>query len=205
MSRVLDNQAAVAISGGSTESGHPAGIVPAKTPLAEAKVLLNAVFPPEEYSASISAGLILSASSPQGVAALTSEPSGPSMPYFLEGATLAQAKASQELVALQTVVQAKETAVSLAWGARRGAPALTSPTGEELPRRGWGDAFLNFPESEMWKTDSGIAGGGSGRAEWNAWHGSVSGLVEGMTGVLAGLVDSALVLRSALEAHLESR
>ncbi|CAN0327693.1 unnamed protein product, partial [Ectocarpus fasciculatus] len=42
-------------------------------------------------------------------------------------------------------------------------------------------------------------------AEWETWRKSASGLVEGTEGVLAGVVDAAPSLRSALESHLETR
>lgn len=170
-----------------------------KTSLSEARALLNAVSLP-----SSNGGVI------NGVMSVKLAFAGTAVP-LLEGMALVQAKASPELVALQDAVNAKDDAAALAWGARRGVPGVDRMAGagdvglDETGRRGWGDAFASFPIDEMWKHEGSGTGGGSGRAEWNAWHGSISGLVEGMNGVLAGLVDAAPSLRSALEGYLEMR
>lgn len=169
------------------------------TPLSEARALLYAVFPPNGHVATPGSAL------PGALYASTAGAGAGSVAFALEGAALSQAKTSAELSALQAAVQDKENAVALAWGARRGPPKVDSSSGGEMSRPGWGDAFAAFPVSEMWKQDGGITGSGSGRAEWVAWHGSVTSLVEGMKGVLIGLVGAAPTLSSSLEGYIEMR
>ncbi|CAM9364344.1 unnamed protein product, partial [Ectocarpus sp. 12 AP-2014] len=119
----------------------------------------------------------------------------------LEGAALATAAASAEFAALREAVAAKDAAATMAWK-WRDAPTSGSGGG------GWGRAFP-APPSTTWKEAVAVATGGGQRrhvvAEWETWRKSASGLVEGMEGVLAGVVDAAPSLRSALESQLQAR
>lgn len=122
----------------------------------------------------------------------------------LEGAALKQAASSVELFALRAAVTAKDAAVTLAWGGRSGGGVSG----------GWGSAFAIAPPTS-WKEavtigrEGGAVEAETGRVllkqQWEAWRASVSSLVEGMEGVLAGVVAAAPSLRSSLEHHLEMR
>lgn len=156
----------------------------AKVTLAEGHNLLNAVS--------------------QGRGSLDSSGSGGSSGVpVLEGTALAQAAASHELAVLNAVVLSKDAAVRLAWGGRKGG------VGGSGGRGGWGSAFPAAPLT-TWREAVAIGGGGGdggggARQRWNSWHSSVTGLVDGMQGVLVGLVEAAPSLRSCLETHLETR
>lgn len=151
---------------------------PAKPTLADGHALLHAVTSP----GNISGG------------------SGAKPVAVLEGAALATAAASAEFAALREAVAAKDAAATMAWKWR---DAPTSGGGG-----GWGRAFP-APPSTTWKEAVAVAAGGGQRrdvvAEWETWRKSASGLVEGMAGVLAGVVDAAPSLQSVLESQLEAR
>lgn len=162
---------------------------PTPTPLAEAHALLDAVDP---NTSNGSGGRAVGASSQTSTAKpITGR-------IQLQRAELAQALVSPELAALRAAVEAKDSATALAWGARRRPPTegVSGDGGGGVGRRGWGDAFAAPP--------SGVGGGGR-QVEWNSWRGSVKGLVDGMEGVLMGLVQVMPALCSALERHLEMR
>lgn len=144
------------------------------TTLAEAHALLNAASHP---AAAVTRGT---------VGSLPGE--GAVVP--LEGTALAQAQASPEFAALRAAVEAKDSAVSLAWGAGR-----TSVTSGG--RRGWRDAFPPLPVAGLKRDDE--------VNEWRRWVESVNGSVEGMEGVLVGVVEAVPSLHSSLEEHLKTR
>ncbi|CAN0104014.1 unnamed protein product [Ectocarpus sp. 6 AP-2014] len=152
---------------------------PAKPTLADGHALLDAVISPGNGSGG----------------------SGAKPVAVLEGAALATAAASAEFAALREAVAAKDAAATMAWK-WRDAPTSGSGGG------GWGGAFP-APPSTTWKEAVAVAAGGGQRrhvvAEWETWRKSASGLVEGMEGVLAGVVDAAPSLRSALESQLQAR
>lgn len=157
---------------------------PPKTTLSEGRALLNAVVSPGSSSSG-----------------------GGNPAAVLEGAALATAAASTEFVALQTAVTTKEAAVAIGWKRRRDTRVAAAGGGAGVTR-GWERAFP-APPAKFWK-EAAAAGDGQGQArwlvtEWETWEKSVSGLVEGMKGVLVGLAASAPSLRSSLEDHLETR
>lgn len=152
---------------------------PAKPTLADGHALLHAVISPGNGSGG----------------------SGAKPVAVLEGAALATAAASAEFAALREAVAAKDAAATMAWKWR---DAATSGSGGG----GWGRAFP-APPSTTWKEAVAVAAGGGQRrhvvAEWETWRKSASGLVKRMEGVLAGVVDAAPSLRSALESQLQAR
>ena len=159
-----------------------------KVTLAEARALLNAASP------STVDGIGSSSSGGDGGAG-TSTAVAP-----LRGDALRLATASTELAALRAAVEAKDAAIKLSLGGRRGRGG-----GD----RGWGSEFAAAPPTK-WREAVALGRRGEGatagpRREWEAWVASVTGLVEGMAGLLAGLVGVAPSLESSLERHLEMR
>lgn len=144
----------------------------------------------------------------------------------LEGSALARAAASPELAVLKAAVSSKDDAVRLALGGRKGSGSggAAGALGEGVSGGGgggWGRAFTKAP-STTWQEAVALGRkarekvsssppplplGERGRVnrEWEAWHASVVGLVEGMDGVRVGVVGAAPSLRSCLEGHLEAR
>lgn len=101
------------------------------------------------------------------------------------------AAASTEFVALRAAVAAKDAAVVA--GVVGCGTVFPSP-----PMMTWKEAAAALAAGSG-------EGGGQERLQWDAWRKSMSDMVEGMDGVLDGLVNAAPSLRSALESHLEMR
>lgn len=187
--RVLAARAAAASPPAAAPTGATAASPqPPKPTLSEGRGLLNAVISPGSSNSGSGGG-------------------GAKPVAVLEGAALATAAASPELVALQTAVTTKEAAVAIGWKRRRDTRAAAGGV-----TSGWERAFP-APPVKTWKEAAAaeVAGGnGQGQGlrratEWETWEKSVSGLLEGMKVVLVGLAASAPSLRSALEDHLETR